>query len=160
MIDLEDWILPHGEPFRFIGKCKGINFNNDTSLKLAECTSSLSISKEHPIYKGHFPDNPITPGVIYIEMIAQNLAYILQEYVKKKKIEIKKGDVKCFIVGIEKCKFSKSSGPEEFLTVHTKVKQSIGNVIKIEGSISNELGESIATCSGITVYLEINGVKL
>lgn len=42
----------------------------------------VSIHAEHPLYKGHFPGQPVTPGVVLIEIIRQ----VLSEKLNKKLI--------------------------------------------------------------------------
>lgn len=39
----------------------------------------LSIDQNHDIFNGHFPDNPVTPGVTQLEMIRQILSKCLQK---------------------------------------------------------------------------------
>lgn len=39
----------------------------------------LSIDRGHDIYKGHFPGNPVTPGVTQLEMVRQILSKCLQK---------------------------------------------------------------------------------
>ena len=36
-----------------------------------EYTSVIKINKNHPLYKGHFPDRPVTPGVILMQMFKE-----------------------------------------------------------------------------------------
>ncbi len=36
-----------------------------------EFTSIIKINKEHPLYKGHFPDRPVTPGVILMQLFKE-----------------------------------------------------------------------------------------
>lgn len=40
---------------------------------------SLRLDAKHPIYRGHFPDNPITPGVCSLEIIMQLIAANYQD---------------------------------------------------------------------------------
>ena len=56
-------LLPQQEPFRFI----------DEILELDEehIVSAYRFSPEADFYRGHFPGNPITPGVILVETMAQ-----------------------------------------------------------------------------------------
>ncbi len=56
-------LVPQREPFRFI----------DEILELDEdhLIASYRFSEDADFYRGHFPDNPITPGVILIETMAQ-----------------------------------------------------------------------------------------
>ena len=55
--------IPHQEPFRFI----------DEILELDEdhIVSRYRFRPESDFYRGHFPGNPVTPGVILIESMAQ-----------------------------------------------------------------------------------------
>jgi 3-hydroxyacyl-[acyl-carrier-protein] dehydratase len=36
-------------------------------------TATISLNKEHPIFKGHFPGNPILPGVCTVQIIRELL---------------------------------------------------------------------------------------
>lgn len=55
--------VPQQEPFRFI----------DEILELDDdhIVASTTFRPDHDFYRGHFPGNPITPGVILIEAMAQ-----------------------------------------------------------------------------------------
>ena len=55
--------IPQQEPFRFI----------DEILELDDdhIVASYTFRPDHDFYRGHFPDQPITPGVILIESMAQ-----------------------------------------------------------------------------------------
>ena len=46
----------------------------------------LSLNKDHFIYKAHFPNNPITPGVCIIQFCKELLEYRLKESLSLKKI--------------------------------------------------------------------------
>ncbi len=56
-------LIPQQKPFRFV----------DDILELTDDTivSTYTYKPDEFFYKGHFPDNPITPGVILIETMAQ-----------------------------------------------------------------------------------------
>ena len=42
-------------------------------------TANITINKEHPIFKGHFPGNPVTPGVCMIQIIKELAEKIVGE---------------------------------------------------------------------------------
>ena len=80
--------LPHREPFLFIDSvekielAKDLRWNGDSRLAFKDLVNSKILAnyktcKEHPIFKGHFPDKPILPGVIQIEIMAQTGAFTL-----------------------------------------------------------------------------------
>jgi 3-hydroxyacyl-[acyl-carrier-protein] dehydratase len=39
----------------------------------------VSINANHPLYKGHFPEQPVTPGVVLIEIIRTVLSSVLKK---------------------------------------------------------------------------------
>jgi 3-hydroxyacyl-[acyl-carrier-protein] dehydratase len=55
--------IPHQAPFRFIDR---ILFASDTSI-----AGEYTFREDEFFYRGHFPGNPITPGVILTECMAQ-----------------------------------------------------------------------------------------
>jgi 3-hydroxyacyl-[acyl-carrier-protein] dehydratase len=63
-------ILPHRHPFLFIDQIT--NFNNKDSLSAA-----LFLAPDLIFFKGHFPDNPIMPGVLVAEALAQTAGLLL-----------------------------------------------------------------------------------
>ena len=56
-------LIPHQPPFRFIDD---ILDADETAI-----TATYRFREDESFYKGHFPENPITPGVILIETMAQ-----------------------------------------------------------------------------------------
>lgn len=55
--------LPYEKPFLFVDKLLEVNEH--------EISGSYTFSAEHDFYKGHFKNNPVTPGVILTETMAQ-----------------------------------------------------------------------------------------
>ncbi len=55
--------LPHKPPFKFVDE---ITFLNENLIK-----GYYKLPQNAFFFKGHFPDNPITPGVIVLEIMAQ-----------------------------------------------------------------------------------------
>lgn len=67
--------LPHRDPFLFVDTIHHVDF----ALSTIHC--SYQLEPEHIIFSGHFPNNPIFPGVLQIEAIGQAgiLFYLLRE---------------------------------------------------------------------------------
>lgn len=55
--------VPQQEPFRFIDEIQELDRDH--------IVASYSFPKDADFYRGHFPGNPITPGVILVETMAQ-----------------------------------------------------------------------------------------
>ncbi len=74
--------LPYSNPFLFVDELTEINENG--------ITGSYTFHKDAYFYKGHFKDNPITPGVILTETMAQIGVVCLGIYLIKDEILLKK----------------------------------------------------------------------
>ncbi len=58
-------ILPHREPFLLVDRLTGVNFDEESLCGLR------FLSPQDPIFSGHFPDFPVYPGCLEVEMIGQ-----------------------------------------------------------------------------------------
>ena len=85
-----------------------------------------------PFFQGHFPENPIMPGVLIVEAMAQTGAVAVLS------LEENKGKNALF-GGIDKLKFKKQVVPGDVLKLEVKI-------IKRKGPIG--VGEAIATVDG------------
>jgi 3-hydroxyacyl-[acyl-carrier-protein] dehydratase len=56
--------LPHRDPFRFISKVKSIKHGE-------EGEAAWTLSGNEPFFAGHFPNQPLVPGVLIAEALAQ-----------------------------------------------------------------------------------------
>jgi len=51
--------------------------NNSVDNRQSNATASISVPQDHPALAGHFPGNPVVPGVVILELVRQ---YIEAEY--------------------------------------------------------------------------------
>lgn len=63
-------LLPHREPMLLL---------DDASVVDGEAVGHLTITGDEFFVRGHFPGNPVVPGVILCEMLAQNCCVLLGE---------------------------------------------------------------------------------
>jgi 3-hydroxyacyl-[acyl-carrier-protein] dehydratase len=109
-------IIPHRDPFLFIDEI--------TDYIPGEYARGLKhVSKDEYYFKGHFPDNPIMPGVIIVETLAQVGAIVMLT------LEKFKGKLVLF-AGIDKVRFKKIVKPGDVLELEVKISNMKLNVGK------------------------------
>jgi 3-hydroxyacyl-[acyl-carrier-protein] dehydratase len=74
-------LIPHRDPFLLIDKIDRID------LKEKAISGKRYINPDEPLFKGHFPDYPIYPGVLQLEFVGQ-LAIAYYSLAKNNSIEI------------------------------------------------------------------------
>ena len=131
-------ILPHRDPFIFIDSVESIKIPgrdlalgeivNIKEIIDAEVVAHYRTKKEHAIFKGHFPDYPILPGVVQVEMMAQALSFIAF-LVYSKPAELK---MDVALLGISEAKFRKPVLPEMDLKIVIRVLKIRGTIITSE----------------------------
>ncbi len=102
--------LPHRFPFLFIDRV--IEFESD---KRIVCIKNVTINE--PIFSGHFPSNPIFPGVLILEAMAQ-AAGILAFRSRKRTLE--DGYI-YYLAGTDKTKFKRSVIPGDQLYLEVEI---------------------------------------
>ena len=114
-------LIPHRSPFLFIDECEILE-------KGKKGVASRVFKDDEFFFKGHFPGNPIVPGVIIVEALAQTAGVIvsasLTEYNEKAVL----------FMSINKAKFRKPVKPNENLSLHVKKLNQVKNVYKFLGS--------------------------
>lgn len=132
-IDIKD-CLPHREPFLFIDGIKRIEGN--------EIETYRTVRPDEFYFAGHFPGNPILPGVLMIEAIAQSgiiLALVLDQ--------TKKGKTPLF-AGIEQARFRRIVRPKEQLRIVVTLLSARAGVFKFSGRVF--VGEELACTAIVT----------
>ena len=79
-----------------------------------EIQASFYVREDLEILKGHFPGNPILPGVVQVEMMAQASCFVIPVRLLKP-FEI---DLKVAFMGIQSTKFRKPITPGMKLKIH------------------------------------------
>ena len=102
--------LPHREPFLFIDEIKSIDLG-----KSIHCVKHNSPEEDY--FRGHFPDNPIMPGVIILEALAQASGILGFKTMEKNP---ENGSLYVF-AGIDKARFRKRVGPDDSIDLFSSV---------------------------------------
>jgi 3-hydroxyacyl-[acyl-carrier-protein] dehydratase len=142
-------LVPQQKPFRYIDEIISINEN--------EIIASYCFKDDEFFYQGHFPDHPITPGVILIEAMAQTGVVALGIYqlmLKGYDSQIIKTITPLFSF-VDKVEFSAIVKPGEKVLIKAQKKYYRRGNIQSEVVIERETNELI--CRGV---LTGSGVKL
>ena len=115
-------LLPHRPPFLMIDKV--------VDMVLGESgTGVKNISINEPFFQGHFPNNPIMPGVLQIEAMAQTAAMVIISSYPPEEAEHKG----VLFMTIDNVKFRKPVIPGDILKMHVEKIQQLKNVYKFKG---------------------------
>ena len=113
-------LIPHRKPFLFIEECKVIEKG-----KIGE--SFRTFEETEYFFEGHFPDNPIVPGVVIVEAMAQTAGVVVSENL------INKNDQSVLFMSINKAKFRKPVLPNYKIKFYVEMINNIKNVYKFMG---------------------------
>ena len=115
-------LLPHREPMLLIDELKDIK-------KLSSATGIVNVKRDSFFVQGHFPDNPVMPGVLIVEAFGQAAATLTAHGLDKETYDNKL----VFLMGIEKARFRSPVIPDCKLELKIEAIRSHGRVWKYKG---------------------------
>tara|TARA_B110000444_G_scaffold254963_1_gene288410 strand:+ start:987 stop:1436 length:450 start_codon:yes stop_codon:yes gene_type:complete len=115
-------LLPHRDPMLLIDELLNIK-------KLSSATAIVNVKKDSFFVQGHFPNNPVMPGVLIVEAFGQAAAALTAQGLDKATYENKL----VFLMGIEKARFRNPVIPDCRLELNIEAIRSHGRVWKYKG---------------------------
>ena len=115
-------LLPHREPMLLIDELQDIQ-------KLSSATAIVNVKKDSFFVQGHFPQNPVMPGVLIVESFGQAAAALTAHGLEKSTYENKL----VFLMGVEKARFRNPVIPDCKLILEIEAIRSHGRVWKYKG---------------------------
>jgi 3-hydroxyacyl-[acyl-carrier-protein] dehydratase len=113
-------LIPHRKPFLFIEELRVIERG-----KIGE--SFRTFEETEYFFQGHFPNNPIVPGVVIVEAMAQTAGAVVSENL------INNDDQSVLFMSINKAKFRKPVLPNYKIIFYVELINNIKNVYKFMG---------------------------
>ena len=115
-------LLPHREPMLLIDELTNIK-------KLFSATAVVNVRKDSFYVQGHFPDQPVMPGVLIVEAFGQAAAALTAHGIDKSTYENKL----VFLMSVEKARFRSPVIPNCKLELYIEAIRSHGKVWKYKG---------------------------
>ena len=115
-------LLPHREPMLLIDELHDIK-------KLSSATAVLHVKKDSFFVQGHFPGQPVMPGVLIVEAFGQAAAALTAHGLDRSTYENKL----VFLMGVEKARFRNPVLPDCKLLLKIEAIRSHGKVWKYKG---------------------------
>ena len=115
-------LLPHRDPMLLIDEMTNIK-------KLFSATAIINVKRDSFFVQGHFPGQPVMPGVFIVEAFGQAAAALTAHGLDKSTYENKL----VFLMGIEKARFRNPVVPDCKLELNIEAIRSHGRVWKYKG---------------------------
>ena len=115
-------LLPHREPMLLVDELYDIK-------KLQSATALVKVRKDSFFVQGHFPEEPVMPGVLIVESFGQAAAALTANGLDKSTYENKL----VFLMGVEKARFRNPVVPDCDLILKIEAIRSHGRVWKYKG---------------------------
>lgn len=102
-------IIPHRYPFLLVDKVVDIDLGKSA-------TGIKNVTSNEPHFEGHFPQEPIMPGVLIVEALAQTAAVMVGV-----STDMLDQDVLIYFMAIDGCKFRRKVVPGDVLELKVEV---------------------------------------
>jgi 3-hydroxyacyl-[acyl-carrier-protein] dehydratase len=137
-------ILPHRYPFILIDRID--------EVKPGEFVNAIkNVTINEPYFQGHFPGQPVMPGVLSLESIAQTTAFLMLHELDD---PLKKN---MFISGVDGVRFRRLIVPGDQLEINIQLKSKKLTLYKFEGTIKidNQLAVQAIITSNLVDRVEV-----
>ncbi len=113
--------IPHRPPFLYVDRAEA--FRPYHSLVGIKC-----VTMNEPFFQGHFPGNPVMPGVLIVEALAQTGGLLMS-----KSWDVDPEGKIILFMSIDNCRFRNPVRPGDILRLEVEVQRSRGDVVKFRG---------------------------
>ena len=137
-------LLPHREPMLLIDKLINI-------VPLKSATGIVNVKKRSFYLEGHFPDQPVMPGVFIVEAFGQAAAALTAHGIDPKEYKNKL----VYLMGVDKARFRRPVMPDCELHLDIEAIRSHGKVWKYKG-VAKINGKRVADAEWAATIVERN----
>lgn len=125
-------MIPHREPFLFVDEVVDI-------VRGDRAVGRRRIREEEPHFQGHFPADPIMPGVLLVEGLAQTAGVLVVH-----SLDMIDQNLMVYFMSVDKCRFRRLVRPGDDVEFHVRILRGRGKIWKfwgetrIDGEICSE----------------------
>jgi 3-hydroxyacyl-[acyl-carrier-protein] dehydratase len=120
--------IPHRPPFLFVDKIIEIT---DTGAR-----ASLTIKPDFSFFEGHYPGNPIMPGVLLCESVFQTGAVFLSDYLSEESLTDE--NITPVLSRIRDARFKRMVKPGDTVEITVSLGERMGQFFNMSGEIRKE----------------------
>ena len=135
-------LLPHREPMLLLDKLINI-------VPLKSATAIVKVKKDSFFVQGHFPGQPVMPGVLIVEAFGQAAAALTAHGIDPEEYKNKL----VYLMSVEKARFRNPVMPDCELHLHIEAVRSHGKVWKYKG-IAKVNGKKVADAEWAATIVE------
>lgn len=128
MLNTEDIksYIPHRHPFLYVDSVREY-------VKGESIVGIKEFNADEYFFKGHFPGNPVVPGVILMESLAQTGGVLVNISFREELEE--KGYSNAFLMGLDQCKFRKIVQPGDQVELHVNLEKKRSRILYFNGQV-------------------------
>jgi UDP-3-O-[3-hydroxymyristoyl] N-acetylglucosamine deacetylase/3-hydroxyacyl-[acyl-carrier-protein] dehydratase len=136
-------IMPHAYPFVMVDRVTDFSAED-------ELTAVKNVTINEPYFVGHYPGNPVMPGVLQLEAMAQAAGIIMLRHMS---VEGKLA----FFMCADNVKFRRTVTPGDQLVIHVKITRNKGRVAAAHGECSVD-GKPVSSADLLFTVMEAKSV--
>ena len=135
--------IPHRYPFLLVDRAE--DYRAHQSIVGIKC-----VTINEPFFQGHFPNNPVMPGVLLVEAIAQSGAVLMS-----KSLDADTTGKTIFFMSLDNCRFRHPVRPGDVLRMPVEVVRARADVFKFKGRAM--VGDKVAAEAEFAAMVVGNG---
>lgn len=117
-------LLPHRYPFLLVDRI--LSMTEGPMAAGSKVTGLKNVSVNEPFFQGHFPENPVVPGVLILECMAQVAGCLFFSSVSNPETKL------MYLSGVDKARFRRPVFPGDQLVVDAEIVQVRSNLVRMK----------------------------